>query len=177
MISKNKIDILFSLAILLGGMSKSQIAKAKTFEDLPKDIQNIALALYAQHKDDLDILASKEDLTQVDIQAKMSEIGKKSGSEVFVIANPGDIKTCERCRKWIGKKVSDTDRHYPSIQDWINSGGLHINCRCSLHSVQEAEVAIEKANDYLERKRKRLEELAKWNMSFNTQATSTLVFN
>ena len=175
--NKNKLDILFSLAILLGGMSKSQIAKAKTFEDIPKDIQNIALALYAQHKDDLDILASKEDLTQVDIQNKMSEIGKRSGSEVFVIANPGDLKTCERCRKWIGKKVSDTDRHYPSIQEWINSGGLHINCRCSLHSVQEAEVAIEKANDYLERKRKRLEEIAKWNMSFNTQATSTLVFN
>ena len=175
--NKNKLDILFSLAILLGGMSKSQIAKAKTFEDVPKDIQNIALALYAQHKDDLDILASKEDLNQVDIQNKMSEIGKRSGSEVFVIANPGDLKTCERCRKWIGKKVSDTDRHYPSIQEWINSGGLHINCRCSLHSVQEAEVAIEKANDYLERKRKRLEELAKWNMSFNTQATSTLVFN
>ena len=175
--NKNKLDILFSLAILLGGMSKSQIAKAKTFEDIPKDIQNIALALYAQHKDDLDILASKEDLTQVDIQTSMSEIGKKSGSEVFIIANPGDIKTCERCRKWIGKKVSDTDSHYPSIQDWINSGGLHINCRCSLHSVQEAEVAIEKANDYLERKRKRLEELKKWNMSFNTQASSTLVFN
>ena len=158
-------------------MSKSQIAKAKTFEDVPTDIQNIALALYAQHKDDLDLLASKEDLTQVDIQTSMSEIGKRSGSEVFVIANPGDLKTCERCRKWIGKKVSDTDRHYPSIQEWINSGGLHINCRCSLHSVQEAEVALEKANDYLERKRKRLEELAKWNMSFNTQATSTLVFN
>lgn len=175
--NKNKLDILFSLAILLGGMSKSQIAKAKTFEDLPKDIQNIALALYAQNKDQLDILASKEDLTQVDIQTSMSEIGKRSGSEVFVIANPGDLKTCERCRKWIGKKVSDTDSHYPSIQEWISSGGLHINCRCSLHSVQEAEVAIEKANDYLERKRKRLEELAKWNMSFNTQATSTLVFN
>ena len=175
--NKNKLDILFSLAILLGGMSKSQIAKAKTFEDIPKDIQNIALALYAQHKDQLDILASKEDLTQVDIQTKMSEIGKRSGSEVFVIANPGDLKTCERCRKWIGKKVSDTDKHYPSIQEWIDSGGLHINCRCSLHSIGEAEVAIEKANDYLERKRKRLEELAKWNMSFNTQATSNLVFN
>lgn len=175
--NKNKLDILFALAVLLGQMTPSQIAKAKTFEDIPKDIQNIALALYAQHKDDLDILASKEDLTQVDIQTKMSEIGKRSGSEVFVIANPGDLKTCERCRKWIGKKVSDTDRHYPSIQEWIDSGGLHINCRCSLHSVQEAEVAIEKANDYLERKRKRLEELAKWNMSFNTQATSTLVFN
>ena len=175
--NKNKTDILFSLAILLGGMSKSQIAKAKTFEDIPKDIQNVALALYAQNKDQLDILASKEDLTQVDIQTKMSEIGKRSGSEVFVIANPGDLKTCERCRKWIGKKVSDTDRHYPSIQEWVDSGGLHINCRCSLHSVQEAEVAIEKANDYLERKRKRLEELAKWNMSFNTQASSTLVLN
>ena len=147
--NKNKLDILFSLAILLGGMSKSQIAKAKTFEDVPKDIQNIALALYAQYKDQLDLLASKEDLTQVDIQASMSEIGKKSGSEVFVIANPGDLKTCEKCRKWIGKKVSDTDRHYPSIQEWVNSGGLHINCRCSLHSVQEAEVALEKANDYL----------------------------
>lgn len=175
--NKNKLDILLSLAILLGGMSKSQIAKAKTFEDIPKDIQNIALALYAQNKDQLDILASKEDLTQVDIQTKMSDIGKRSGSEVFVIANPGDLKTCERCRKWIGKKVSDTDRHYPSIQEWVDSGGLHINCRCSLHSVDEAEIASEKANDYLERKRKRLEELAKWNMSFNTQASSTLVFN
>lgn len=36
--NKNKLDILLSLAILLGGMSKSQIAKAKTFEDVPKDI-------------------------------------------------------------------------------------------------------------------------------------------
>ena len=98
-------------------MSKSQIAKAKTFEDVPKDVQNIALALYAQYKDQLDLLASKEDLTQVDIQASMSEIGKRSGSEVFVIANPGDLKTCEKCRKWIGKKVSDTDSHYPSIQE------------------------------------------------------------
>ena len=43
--------------------------------------------------------------------------------------------------------------------------------------IEEAEVALEKANDYIERKRKRLEELANWNMSFNAQATSTLVFN
>lgn len=107
----------------------------------------------------------------------MSDIGAKSGSEVFVIANPGDLKTCAKCREWIGKKVSDTDPRYPSIQDWIDGGGLHINCRCSLHSVQEAEAAVDKANDYLERKRRRLEELARWNMSFNTQATSTLVFN
>ena len=175
--NKNKIDILFSLALLLGKMTPKQIAKAKTFDDVPTDIQNVALALYAQHKDDLDLLASKEDLSQVDIQTKMSEIGKKSGSEVFVIANPGDLKTCEKCRKWIGKKVSDTDRHYPSIKEWMDSGGLHINCRCSLHSVEEAEVAIEKANDYLERKKKRLEELAKWNAAFNTQATSQLIFN
>lgn len=111
MISKNKIDILFSLALLLGRMTPSQIAKAKTFDDIPTDIQNVALALYAQHKDDLDLLASKEDLSQVDIQTKMSEIG------------------------------------------------------------------IEKANDYLERKRKRLEELSKWNAAFNTQATSQLIFN
>ena len=174
--NKNKLDILFSLAILLGGMSKSQIAKAKTFEGIPKDIQNIALALYAQNKDQLDILASKEDLTQVDIQTKMSEIGKRSGSEVFVIANPGDMKTCERCSKWIGKKVSDTDKHYPSIQEWIDSGGLHINCRCSLHSIGEAEVAIEKANDYLERKRKRLEQLAAFK-AFNSCDSENLVFN
>lgn len=174
--NKNKTDILFSLAILLGGMSKSQIAKSKTFEDIPKDIQNVALALYAQNKDQLDILASKEDLTQVDIQNKMSEIGKRSGSEVFVIANPGDLKTCERCRKWIGKKVSDTDKHYPSIQEWVDSGGLHINCRCSLHSVQEAEAAVDKANDYLERKRRRLEELAAFNV-FNSCYSKNLVFN
>ena len=36
--NQNKLDILLSLAILLGGMSKSQIAKAKTFEDVPKDV-------------------------------------------------------------------------------------------------------------------------------------------
>lgn len=175
--NQNKIDILFSLAILLGGMSKSQISKAKTFEDVPKDVQQIALSLYAQNKDDLDTLALKEDLSQVDIQEKMAEIGQKSGSEIFIIANPGDGRTCGKCREWIGKKVSDTDSQYPSIQEWIDGGGLHINCRCSLHSVQEAEAVVDKANDYLERKRRRLEELAKWNASFNSQATSQLVFN
>ena len=36
--NKNKTDILFALAILLGRMSKSQIAKAKTFDDVPKDV-------------------------------------------------------------------------------------------------------------------------------------------
>ena len=174
--NKNKLDILFSLALLLGKMTPKQIAKAKTFDDVPTDIQNVALALYAQHKDDLDLLASKEDLNQIEIQTKMSEIGKKSGSEVFVIANPGDLRTCEKCRKWIGKKVSDTDKHYPSIQEWMNSGGLHINCRCSLHSVDEAEIAIEKANDYLERKRKRLEELAAFK-AFNSCDSENLVFN
>lgn len=174
--NKNKIDILFSLAILLGGMSKSQISKAKTFEDVPKDIQQIALSLYAQNKDDLDTLALKEDLSQIDIQEKMADIGKKSGNEVFIIANPGDMKTCAKCREWIGKKVSDTDKHYPSIQEWIDGGGLHINCRCSLHSVQEAEVVIEKANAYLERKRKRLEQLAAFN-AFNSCSSKNLVFN
>lgn len=93
----------------------------------------------------------------------MSEIGKERGAKVFKILNPGDEKTCHKCAKWIGKKVSDEDPKYPTVQDWIDDGGLHPNCRCSLHPVEELEEIDAKAKDYLERKRKRLEEAATFN--------------
>ena len=93
----------------------------------------------------------------------MSEIGKERGAKVFKILNPGDERTCHKCAAWIGKLVSDDDPKYPTIQDWIAAGGLHKNCRCDLHAVEEiAEIDV-KAQDYLERKKKRLEEAATFN--------------
>lgn len=104
----------------------------------------------------------------------MAEIGSSKGYSVYKIENPGDDRTCPKCAAWIGKLVSDDDPKYPTIQDWTSAGGLHPNCRCSLHPVEEIAEIDEKAQDYLERKKKRLEEAAAF---FNCEPLNNLVFN
>lgn len=174
---ENKDQILLALAILLGGLSRAQISEADAFSDVPEQAQKTAIAEFAKNKDLLQPLVDSEKLSQVEVQQSMAEIGRARGSKVFVIENPGDGRTCDRCKVWIGKRVSDSDPSYPSVDDWMRSGGLHYGCRCSLHEVQEADLADKKAADYLQRKQKRIAEQIQWQSAYNATPLNDLVFN
>lgn len=174
---ENRKKILFALAILLGGMTPEEIGDAAEFEDLPEDVVKQAVVDFKKNEDVLVELLEEENLEQPVIQAAMAEVGKSSGNVVYVIANPGDGKTCRHCREWIGRKVSDGDPRYPSMKDWMDSGALHPNCRCSLHAVDEMDDVQQNAKDYLKRKQKRLKDQIDYSLSFNSGSVEGLVFN
>lgn len=175
----NKTNLLEALALLIGGATEEQIAGMEKFSDLPEDVQQKAVIEYK--KQNLDKLAkSKKKLQQPQIQDAMAKIAKaKSKShkaQYFKVVNPGDGKTCEACKKWIGKVVSDEDKAYPSTKDFLKSGGMHPNCRCSLHLLEEVDEVQKKAQEYLERKRKREQEAAAFN-AFNVEPNIELTFS
>lgn len=174
----NKTNLLEALALLIGGATEEQISKMEKFSDLPEDVQEKAIIEY--NKQGLDKLAkSKKKLQQPDIQDAMSKIAKTKATaepQYFKVVNPGDGKTCESCKAWIGKTLSDEDPNYPSTKDFLKSGGMHPNCRCSLHLLEEVDEIQKKAQDYLERRRKREQELAAFE-AFNSTPIIEFVFN
>ncbi len=78
---------------------------------------------------------------------------------MFKILNPGDGRTCSKCRQWIGRTISDSDGTY---DEWMRSGSLHPNCRCSLIPVGEHGRVDRAAQDYMQRKAERIRELVKF---------------
>lgn len=174
---ENRRKILFALAILLGDMTPEEIGSVSEWGDLSETRKKQAVIDYKKNQEILDPLLDQEGLEQPQIQSAMSSVGKSTGFEVYVIENPGDGKTCDHCRKWIGKKVSDNGGKYPTIKEWMDSGGLHPNCRCSLHAVREIDEVDQKAKEYLERKQKRLRDLIAYRNSINSSSELTLAIN
>lgn len=63
----------------------------------------------------------------------------------------GDQNTCPACKKWQGKllSLSGSQPGMPSLQDFINSDGLHYGCRCALQDVDVKEIERKHAYNHL----------------------------
>lgn len=77
-----------------------------------------------------------EDLTKTDILKTAQEISGVE-SRYYMVVTVGDEKTCEKCKQWDGKVISDDDPNYPSYSDFEKSGAAHPNCRCYLKPVEK----------------------------------------
>ena len=125
---ENKKKMLFALAVGLG-------STAASYEELTADEIAEANKLYKTSNIQKKVETGApidEHLVQALVVASL-----KDTTEYFKIVNPGDGKTCDACKEWIGQIVTvhGEDPRYRTVDDFIKSGGLHTNCRCTLQKI------------------------------------------
>ena len=125
---ENKKKMLFALAVGLG-------STAASYEELTADEIAEANKLYKTSNIEKKVETGApidEHLVQALVVASL-----KDTTEYFKIVNPGDGKTCDACKEWIGQIVTvhGEDPRYRTVDDFIKSGGLHPNCRCTLQKI------------------------------------------
>ena len=125
---ENKKKMLFALAVGLG-------STAASYEELTADEIVEANKLYKTSNIEKKVETGApidEHLVQALVVASL-----KDTTEYFTIVNPGDGKTCDACKEWIGQIVTvhGEDPRYRTVDDFIKSGGLHTNCRCTLQKI------------------------------------------
>lgn len=139
---KNKIHednikrLLFALAVMQG-------SEAENYDNLSEEDLNKAKKIFNKEKYNKKISKLEEEtnkkfnttrLSEQQIQIETAKCGNNLNIEYYKIISPGDDKVCEACKKWINKIVSihGEDPRYETVDNFIKSGGLHVNCRCSL---------------------------------------------
>ena len=125
---ENKKKMLFALAVGLG-------STAASYEELTADEIAEANKLYKTSNLEKKVETGApvdEHLVQALVVASL-----KDTTEYFKIVNPGDGRTCDACKEWIGQIVTvhGEDPRYRTVDDFIKSGGLHTNCRCTLQKI------------------------------------------
>ena len=125
---ENKKKMLFALAVGLG-------STAASYEELTADEIAEANKLYKTSNIEKKVETGApidEHLVQALVVASL-----KDTTEYFKIVNPGDGRTCDACKEWIGQIVTvhGEDPRYRTVDDFIKSGGLHTNCRCTLQKI------------------------------------------
>ena len=125
---ENKKKMLFALAVSLG-------STAASYEELTADEIAEANKLYKTSNLEKKVETGApvdEHLVQALVVASL-----KDTTEYFKIVNPGDGRTCDACKEWIGQIVTvhGEDPRYRTVDDFIKSGGLHTNCRCTLQKI------------------------------------------
>ena len=149
---ENRDQLLIALAVLL---YKDAEKKISTVEDIPNDIRSklekkIDDFLAKGGKDINDIKDIKElnALTKAEILKIANDIsGTKS--DYLKVVTVGDDRTCDRCKKWEGKIISDLDEQYPSFSDFEKSGAAHFGCRCFLKPININTSANSSEDDYV----------------------------
>lgn len=131
----NKKRMMLALAVMLGAdvSSYEQLADGEASKKTKSAFEE-SKKLYEDRK-----LAEKievdDRVPEQEIQIQAAKAGfQDEGSEYFKIVNVGDERTCDACKQWIGEivSVSGNDPRYKTVDEFIKSGGLHPNCRCSL---------------------------------------------
>lgn len=134
---ENKEQLMIALALLLYPRLNEQ--KIETIEDLPaevrEEVQNkIDEGLDKSIKDATEQKTQLAELKKDEILAVAMALAGINATYLKVIT-VGDKKTCDKCKQWDGRIISDSDPKYPSFEDLTESGALHINCRCFLKPV------------------------------------------
>lgn len=126
----NKKKMLLALAIAAG-------SEAKSYEDLTEEEIKEAVKLYETKG--LESKVEKDDpISEQDVQSLIAA-AMMDTTEYFKIINVGDEKTCNACKEWIGQIVTihGEDPRYKTVDDFIRSGGLHPNCRCTMQAMTQ----------------------------------------
>ena len=127
--NKNVEKALLYIATLLGYDFNS-------FEDLAKDQDALETATVKLHtnKSLLNKIQSDRPISNVDLNKEMAKTAIDDNQRLMRVTTVGDGKVCQMCGKWQGKIIciDGVDKRYPSLDDYIKSGALHPNCRCSL---------------------------------------------
>lgn len=140
---ENKKRALIALAMLIG-------ASVSSFEELAEDKQ--LMKRVEQRYESSPSLKKRverpERVSEQDIQREMAKSSVDDNVRYMKVTTFGDDKVCEKCREWQDKivTVDGSDSRYPSVNDFIKSGGLHYNCRCSLQELGTKEIPLSPLN-------------------------------
>lgn len=135
--------MLFAAAMLAG-------TDASTYAELARkdpDSLFVAIKKMAKNPQLVEVVERANELEQriseQDVQKIVSEIAQNEGERWLKIATAKDSRVCKACAEWQGVIVSNGPNSlgYPTVDDFINSNGLHYNCRCSLQELSTQEIA------------------------------------
>lgn len=170
---KNYERLLFAIAVLYATDIEVDIVKQTEYADLTPAQKTFAKKLYLEVPDFQAQVTQGERLSEQQIVEDMSQLSQtKNNSRKLRIVTVGDEKVCEHCARWQDKVVSLDGSSKPTLQDAIDDGFLHYNCRCALQELATAEIPLNELNPRHEARR--AANPAIYNSALNGE---TLVFN
>ena len=144
---KNYERLLLAIAVLYANQIDMDIKKQSTYQQLTPAQKTFAKKIYEEVPDFSAQVNQGERLTEQQIVEDMSQLSQaKNGSKKLRIVTVGDEKVCQHCQKWQNKIVSLDGSSRPSLQDAIDDGFLHYNCRCALQEIATTEIKLNKLN-------------------------------
>lgn len=164
--------ILLAIAVLYANQIGMDIKKQSTYQQLTPAQKTFAKKKYEEVPGFSAQVNQGERLTEQQIVEDISQLSQtNNGSKKLRIVTVGDGKVCEHCKKWQNKIVSLDGSSKPTLQDAINDGFLHYNCRCALQEITTTEIKLNKLNPRYETRA-----AANPNVYHSSAASTGLVF-
>ena len=125
--------LLFAIAIYFSKDLKIDIKKQDSYEKLTPAQKTFAKKQYDAVPKFADQVNAPERIAEQTIVEDVREVATSTGNAKKVrIVTVGDDRVCPKCEVWNGKIVSLDGSSHPSLDDAIDKGFLHYNCRCAL---------------------------------------------
>ena len=164
--------ILLAIAVLYANQIGMDIKKQSTYQQLTPAQKTFAKKKYEEVPGFSAQVNQGERLTEQQIVEDISQLSQtNNGSKKLRIVTVGDGKVCEHCKKWQNKIVSLDGSSKPTLQDAIDDGFLHYNCRCALQEITTTEIKLNKLNPRYETRA-----AANPNVYHSSAASTGLVF-
>ena len=139
--------LLLAIAVLYANQIGVDIKKQDDYSKLTSSQKTFADKIYKSNPLLQAQVESSQRITEEQIVQDVSEVAQThSQSTVLRIVTVGDDRVCDMCAKWQGKEVSLDGSSHPSLQDAIDDGFLHYNCRCSLQELSTKEIKLNPLN-------------------------------
>lgn len=158
--------LIFAIAVYFADDLKIDIKSQVSYKDLTPEQKTFAQKIYEDKPQFIKQVNKDTRITEKTIVKDVSKVAKvakeekdKENPDLVKIVTVGDDRVCEYCAKWNNKIISLSGKTtgYPTLQDFINSKGLHYGCRCALLDVKTDEIPLKTEINprYDERKRAR----------------------
>lgn len=112
----------------------------KTYEELAANPDDLNKVVAKMHGSDglMDNIMQDKELSDKSLK-KMAIEATQPSSNFKRVKTSGQANVCDSCRPWHGKIIclDGSDDKFPSLDDYINSGAFHPNCRCSLEDIDD----------------------------------------
>lgn len=139
--------LLLAIAVLYANQIDMDIKKQTTYQQLTPAQKTFAKKIYEEVPDFSAQVNQVERMTEQQIVEDVAQVAQtKSQSKVVRIVTVGDDKVCPACARWQDKVVSLDGSSKPTLQDAIDNGFLHYNCRCALQEITTTEIKLNKLN-------------------------------
>lgn len=147
---ENKRRMLIALAILLGADLENNLT---AYKDIPKDIKSKALKLYKDSNMQLQVEQPAR-IPEQQVQIQLANLGNAANIQLYKIVGSKDDRICPDCMQWQDEiVVMQPDGKHKTVQDFINSHGFHVNCRCSLQPISTKEIPLKETNPRYEQRK------------------------